>query len=82
MKIRLGPLPKTDPVKLSIAVSVEIKDRLEQYAQLHAATWNEPVELSTLIPYMLEQFMTRDKAFKAHLRRNVPRGTARPKSGE
>jgi len=72
MKIRLGPLPKTDPVKLSVAVSVEIKDRLEQYAQLHAATWNEPVELVTLIPHMLEQFMTRDKAFKAYLRRNAP----------
>lgn len=82
MRIRLGPLPKTDPVKLSIAVSVEIKDRLEQYAQLHAATWNEPVELATLIPHMLEQFMTRDKAFKAHLRRNVARGAGRPRTGE
>ena len=82
MKIRLGPLPKTDPVKLSIAVSVEIKDRLEQYAQLHAATWNEPVELATLIPYMLEQFMARDKAFKAYIRRNVPTHDARTKTDE
>jgi len=82
MKLRLGPLPKTDPVKLSIAVSVEIKDRLEQYAQLHAATWNEPVELATLIPHMLEQFMTRDKAFKAHLRRNMPARQTRSKTDE
>ena len=82
MKIRLGLLPKTDPVKLSIAVSVEIKDRLEQYAQLHAATWSEPVELATLIPYMLEQFMARDKAFKAYIRRNAPARGARTKTDE
>jgi hypothetical protein len=81
MQIRLGPLPKTDPVKLTIAVSAETKDRLERYAQLHATTWNEPVELSALIPYMLEQFMSRDKAFKSYLRRVSVR-TPRPKTPE
>ncbi len=65
MKIRLGPLPRSEPVKVTITVSSALKSRLDAYAQLHAAVWKEPVDGATLIPHMLEQFMARDRWFNA-----------------
>ena len=64
-QLRLGPLPKTDSIKLTIVVSVELKATLDRYADLHAQAWNEPVDATTLVPHMLAAFMERDRAFKA-----------------
>ncbi|MEJ1962226.1 MAG: DUF2274 domain-containing protein [Gammaproteobacteria bacterium] len=65
MKLRLGPLPKTDTVKMTIAVPIALKAQLDQYAQVHSSTWHETVDASTLIPHMLEQFIARDRGFRA-----------------
>lgn len=63
-KLRLGPLPKTETVKLTIAVTATLKAELDRYAALHAQTYGVQVEATTLIPYMLETFMARDRGFK------------------
>ena len=63
-KLRLGPLPKTETVKLTIALTVVLKANLDRYAALHAQTYGEQVEAATLIPHMLEAFIARDRAFK------------------
>lgn len=72
-KLRLGPLPKTEMVKLTIALTVVLKAELERYAALHAQTYGEPVDAATLIPHMLEAFMARDREFK---RAVLPRAIA------
>lgn len=72
-KLRLGPLPKTEMVKLTIALTVVLKAELERYAALHAQTYGEPVDAATLIPHMLEAFMARDRGFK---RAVLPRAIA------
>lgn len=64
-KLRLGPLPKTETVKLTIALTVALKVDLERYAALHAQTYGDPVDAVTLIPHMLESFIMRDRGFKA-----------------
>jgi len=64
-KLRLGPLPRTETVKLTITVSVELKASLDRYADLHAQAWNEPVDVLALVPHMLAAFMERDRGFKA-----------------
>lgn len=64
-KLRLGRLPKTETVKLTIAMAAALKDELDRYAALHAQTYGEPVDSLTLIPHMLESFMMRDRGFKA-----------------
>lgn len=71
-KLRLGPLPKTETVKLTIVLTTALKADLERYAALHAQTYGEPVDAVTLIPHMLELFMMRDRGFKA-LKTKVPR---------
>ena len=62
-KLKLGRLPSTEVVKITIAMSVELKAMLDRYAQLHAEAGGEKNELTRLIPYMLEAFMTSDRAF-------------------
>lgn len=63
-KLRLGPLPKTESVKVTFACPASLKVDLDRYAALHARTYGEAVDATTLIPHMLEAFMARDRAFK------------------
>ncbi|MCK9563581.1 MAG: DUF2274 domain-containing protein [Bacteroidales bacterium] len=63
-KLRLGPLPKTETVKLTFTCPASLKEDLERYAELHAQTYGEPVDAVMLIPHMLEAFMARDRGFR------------------
>ncbi|MGN8198130.1 DUF2274 domain-containing protein [Salinisphaera sp. RV14] len=63
-KLRLGPLPRTETVKLTFTCPANLKADLERYAALHAETYGEPMDAVTLIPHMLEAFMARDRGFR------------------
>jgi len=63
-RLRLGPLPKTETVKLTFTCTVVLKAELERYAAMHSQTYGEPADAATLIPYMLETFMARDRGFR------------------
>lgn len=63
-KLRLGPLPKTESIKLTFTCPASLKADLERYAALHAQTYGEAVDAMALIPYMLEAFMVRDRGFR------------------
>jgi hypothetical protein len=64
-KLRLGPLPKTETVKLAFACSARLKADLDRYATLHAQAYGEAVDAATLIPHMLEAFIARDRGFRS-----------------
>ncbi|PQA50127.1 DUF2274 domain-containing protein [Amnimonas aquatica] len=66
--LRLGPLPKTEAVKLTIMLTTELKQQLDRYAELHSQTWGDAVDATALIPHMLEAFMARDRGFKKSAR--------------
>jgi hypothetical protein len=63
-KLRLGPLPKTENVKLTFACPASLKADLDRYAALHAQTYGEAVDTEKLIPHMLEAFIAGDRGFK------------------
>lgn len=63
-KLRLGPLPRSESVKLTFAYPASLKADLDRYATLHAQTYGEPVDAMTLVPHMLEAFIARDRGFK------------------
>ncbi|WP_275627508.1 DUF2274 domain-containing protein [Pseudomonas sp. 273] len=63
-KLRLGPLPKTESVKLTFACPATLKADLDRYAALHAQTYGEAVDATVLIPHMLEAFIAGDRGFK------------------
>lgn len=66
--LRLGPLPKTETLKLTISLTVELKAQLDRYAELHSQTWGEAVDATALVPHMLEAFMARDRGFRQALK--------------
>ena len=43
-KLGLGPLPRTDVVKLTITLSGEAKSMLDRYAALHSQVHGEVVD--------------------------------------
>lgn len=63
-KLRLGPLPKTETVKLTFTCTASLKAELDRYAALHAQTYGEAVDAVALVPHMLEAFMARDRGFR------------------
>ncbi|MFU3884456.1 DUF2274 domain-containing protein [Pseudomonas aeruginosa] len=63
-KLRLGPLPKTESIKLSFTCPTSLKADLDRYAALYAQTYGETVDAVTLIPHMLEAFLSGDRGFK------------------
>ncbi|MFA7680741.1 MAG: DUF2274 domain-containing protein [Pigmentiphaga sp.] len=63
-KLRLGPLPKNESVKLTFVCPASLKADLDRYAALYAQTYGETVEAVTLIPHMLEAFMVGDRGFR------------------
>lgn len=77
VELRLGPLPKTAMVKLTIALPEKLKTDLDRYAELHSARWGEPIEAATLIPYMLEAFIARDRGFRK-ARKSIRRSRVAP----
>ncbi len=63
-KLRLGPLPKTEMVRLTITFPAPVKADLDRYAELYAREYGEPVDALSLVPHMLATFMERDRAFR------------------
>lgn len=64
-KLRLGPLPKTESIKMTFTCPASLKADLDRYAALHAQAYGETVDAATLIPYMLEAFMAGDRGFRS-----------------
>lgn len=63
-KLRLGPLPKTESVRMTFACPASLKADLDRYAALHAQAYGEAVDAMALIPHMLEAFMAGDRGFR------------------
>ena len=62
-KLRLGPLPKTESVKLTFTCPASLKADLDRYAAMHAQTYGEAVDGATLIPHRREAFIAGDRGF-------------------
>jgi len=73
-KLRLGPLPKTETVKLTFTCTVVLRAELERYAAMHSQAYGEPVDAATLIPHMLDTFMARDRGFNRAGRQHAAGG--------
>lgn len=63
-KLRLGPLPRHEVIKLTFSCPANLKANLDRYATLYAQAYGETVDVVTLIPHMLETFMAGDRGFR------------------
>jgi len=48
MKIKLGKLPNTTNVRITISLPEALKGKLDRYAQLHSQTWGQKVDAAAL----------------------------------
>jgi len=63
-KLRLGPLPRNETVKIALVLPIKLKEDLDRYADLHAKAWGGPADSVLLIPHMLALFISRDRGFR------------------
>ncbi|MGL3338177.1 DUF2274 domain-containing protein [Pseudomonas aeruginosa] len=63
-KLRLGPLPKIESIKLTFMCPASLKADLDRYSALHAQAYGGAVDVASLIPHMLKALMAGDKGFK------------------
>ena len=61
--LKLGKLPDRTPIKVSIALSPDLHERLGHYAVLYSETYGRDEPLIDLIPAMLSAFLESDRAF-------------------
>jgi len=72
-KLRLGPLTRSEVVRLTVVLPASVKADLDRYAELFGATYGQAVEAVTLVPHMLAAFMERDRGFqRARQERKLP----------
>ena len=76
-KLRLGPLPKTETVRLTITLSAAVKADLDRYAELYGREYGEAVDAAALAPHMLAAFMERDRGFRRVRQEPATRSGAR-----
>ena len=63
-KLRLGPLPRSEMMRLTVVLPAAVKTDLDRYAELFGAAYGESVDAAALVPHMVAAFMDRDRAFK------------------
>ena len=73
--MKLARLPERTPVKLVVAVSPTLHDRLKSYATLYRETYKSEERIEDLVPFMLEAFLDADREFSGTRKRK----TSQPK---
>jgi hypothetical protein len=71
--LRLGPLPKTEIVRLTFSCSAELKAQLDRYAALLSQVYGVVADPVALIPLMLATFMAKDRVFSCARKSPVER---------
>lgn len=61
--IRLQRLPDRTTVKISIAVSPELAERLAAYAEAYETAYGQKESVADMIPFMLAGFLDSDREF-------------------
>lgn len=64
MKLRLGPLPDTSVIKMTVSIPAPLKAQLDRYARLYSESFGTAADVQTLVPMMLSAFLTKDRAFQ------------------
>lgn len=64
MPLRIGQLPDRTPVKLTVSVDPDLASALADYAAIYAETYGVEEKPETLVPAMLDMFLSSDAGFK------------------
>ena len=64
MSLRIGQLPDRTPVKLTVSVDPDLASALADYAAIYAEPYGAEEKPETLVPAMLNMFLSSDAGFK------------------
>ena len=64
MSLRIGQLPDRTPVRLTVSVDPDLASALADYAAIYAETYGAEEKPETLVPAMLDMFLSSDAGFK------------------
>lgn len=78
--LKLAKLPDRRSVKVTVTLSPDLDKALKAYADVYRQSYGDEEEVSTLIPYMLEQYLASDRAFAKSLKSPSNDGGARGSS--
>ncbi|WP_027040376.1 DUF2274 domain-containing protein [Mesorhizobium ciceri] len=78
--LKLGKLPNRTPSKITITVSADLYQELQDYAALYRQTYGESETVAELIPFMLAGFLEGDRAFAKARKEGLPGPGASEKS--
>lgn len=67
-ELKLQKLPDRTPVKMTIQISPDLAQSLQDYATVYAAQYGQAEEVAALVPHMLAGFIESDSGFQAALR--------------
>ncbi|TIL82837.1 MAG: DUF2274 domain-containing protein, partial [Mesorhizobium sp.] len=70
--LKLGKLPDRTPSKITITVSADLSQALNDYAVLYRQAYGEAETVAELIPYMLAGFLEGDRAFAKARKDGLP----------
>lgn len=70
--LKLGKLPDRTSSKITITVSADLSQTLNDYAALYRQTYGESETVAELIPFMLTRFLEGDRAFITARKKGVP----------
>lgn len=66
--LKLAKLPDRRSVKVTVTLSPDLDKALKAYADVYRQSYGDEEDVSTLIPYMQEQFLASDRAFAKSLK--------------
>ncbi|RAZ72869.1 DUF2274 domain-containing protein [Mesorhizobium atlanticum] len=70
--LKLGKLPDRTPSKITITVSADLSQALNDYAALYRQTYGESETVAELIPFMLVGYLEGDRAFSKARKEGLP----------
>lgn len=61
--LKLAKLPDRTPVKLTVVITPDLLQALNDYAEVYREVYGEGEAVADLIPYMLQSFLDADRGF-------------------
>ena len=62
--LKLAKLPNRTPAKITITVSPDLNQALQDYAEIYRAVHGQKENVAELVPFMLDSFIEKDPGFK------------------
>jgi len=63
-RLRMGPLPKQETIKMTVSLTAELKEELDRYVATYRRLYGQQVDAAMLVPHMLARFMQTDRGYR------------------